>query len=139
MSSELPRGVRNNNPGNIRHDGKTVWEGQTPAQADPDFVTFTSPEYGIRAIAKILHSYRLEGIDTLAGAIARWAPPSENKTGAYCEDVCRRCKLGSDTKVNLDNVLCSLIPAIIAHECSDYSYPVAVLQKGIELAQEKSK
>lgn len=139
MSSELPRGVRNNNPGNIRHDGKTVWDGQAPAQADPDFVVFTSPEYGIRAIAVILHSYKLEGISTIAGAIARWAPQKENNTGAYCEDVCRRCSVGSDVRVDLDSMWEKLVPAIIAHECDDYCYPDAVLQKGLALARPVAK
>lgn len=135
MSSELPRGVRNNNPGNIRHVTGTVWAGQTPTQADPDFVTFIAAAYGIRAIAKILHSYKLEGVDTIEGAVSRWAPASENDTSAYCLDVCQRCETLPSDKVDLDAIAPQLIPAIIAHECSNYAYPEKTILDGIALAR----
>lgn len=131
----LPRGVLNNNPGNIRHVAGTVWAGQTATQADPDFVTFVAAAYGIRAIAKILHSYKLEGIDTIEGAISRWAPASENDTSAYCLDVCHRCETLPSDKVDLDAIAPQLIPAIIAHECADYTYPAQTIADGIALAR----
>jgi hypothetical protein len=57
------------------------WLGQIGC--DPDFVIFSSPIYGIRAMARILRSYKARGIVTLAGIIKTWAPPSENNTAAY--------------------------------------------------------
>ena len=36
----IPRGIRNNNPGNIRHSDQ--WKGLTPEQPDPDFCTFST-------------------------------------------------------------------------------------------------
>lgn len=60
----IPRGIRNNNPGNIRHSDQ--WKGLTPEQPDPDFCTFSTPEYGIRAMGVILLNYqRKHGLKTI--------------------------------------------------------------------------
>ncbi len=48
-----PRGIRNNNPGNIRI-GKTRWQGQKPVQSDGSFVEFETPAAGLRALMKVL-------------------------------------------------------------------------------------
>ena len=53
MNQKLPRGIRNNNPGNIRHGAN--WQGLNPKGRDIDsaFCVFTAPIYGIRALAKV--------------------------------------------------------------------------------------
>ena len=71
------RGIRNNNPGNIRWG--SAWQGLKVdgKEQDKDFCVFIAPEYGIRAMCKILLNYsRLYKINTVAGIIHRWAPPS---------------------------------------------------------------
>ena len=52
-TATAPRGIRNNNGGNIRWDGVTDWQGMTGADAQ-GFVIFSDPVYGVRAMAKIL-------------------------------------------------------------------------------------
>ena len=47
----MTRGLRNNNPGNIRH-GSSQWQGMSAEQPDNAFIKFDDPVYGIRAIAK---------------------------------------------------------------------------------------
>lgn len=54
--AKIARGERNNNPGNIRHGSK--WRGLSIEQADREFCQFVSPEYGIRAIYKLLQTYQ---------------------------------------------------------------------------------
>ena len=82
------RGFRNCNPGNIRH-GTVKWQGMAIEQTDPDFVQFTDPVWGLRAIARIMYSYERDGITTIDGAINRWAPPADNNnTSAYLASVC---------------------------------------------------
>lgn len=77
------RGLRNNNPGNIRRSGGVLYRGETEG-ADKEFRTFTAQRWGFRAIFVLLHTYRLRyGICTIAEAIERWAPPTENNTAAY--------------------------------------------------------
>ena len=80
--SELPRGLRNRNPGNIRRSA-VRYKGETESD-DAAFKTFASTAWGYRAMFVLLHTYRVRHrIATLRGMIARWAPPSENDTDAY--------------------------------------------------------
>lgn len=79
----MTRGLRNNNPGNIRKSG-TVYLGET-VSADASFKTFESVEYGYRAMFVLLHTYQKRyGLKTLRQMISRWAPPEDNNdTEAY--------------------------------------------------------
>lgn len=53
-----PRGIRNNNPLNIRING-TKWEGLCPVQTDKSFFQFRTMAYGYRAAIKTIHEYLL--------------------------------------------------------------------------------
>lgn len=83
----MSRGLRNNNPGNIRLDGR-IWKGEAYPSADRAFKQFISPAWGYRAMFTVLGTYRSRyGINTLRGIIMRWAPPSENDTQGYIKTV----------------------------------------------------
>lgn len=83
-----PRGLRNNNPGNLRLSGDR-WKGLRPVQTDRDFFQFVSMPYGYRALLITLRNYRIRhGCMTISDFIRRWAPPSENNTGSYILRVC---------------------------------------------------
>jgi seryl-tRNA synthetase len=57
-TGRTPRGIRNNNPGNIRRNGDP-WQGLAERQGDVEFFTFkTIPIYGIRALARTLIAYQ---------------------------------------------------------------------------------
>lgn len=82
------RGIRNNNPGNIRRTNDQ-WQGLAPHQEDPEFFTFITMAWGIRAMLVLLKNYRLKyGADTVSKIISRWAPSTENNTQAYINAVC---------------------------------------------------
>ena len=86
----MSRGLANCNPGNIRQS-KVRYKGEVRPSRDPAFKQFESLAWGYRAIFVLLHTYRVRHrIATLRGMIARWAPPSENDTGAYLRTVVRR-------------------------------------------------
>lgn len=113
-----PRGIRNNNPGNIRRS-KSKWQGQSAEGADPDFVTFASPAAGLRALMKTLLTYhRKYGLDTVQSIINRWAPPHENATDHYAQAVARRLKTGLFLALDLGDArtLAELAAAIVNHE-----------------------
>ena len=94
---KTPRGLRNNNPLNIRKSRKTTWVGQSEKQEDRDFVQFCSMAYGYRAAFKVLQNYRvLYDCMTLRQYIHRWAPPIENKTEAYVSSVARTAGVNPD-------------------------------------------
>ena len=116
MTSTL-RGLRNFNPGNIRHGSK--WKGLAGDQTDPDFCTFSSMPYGCRALIKLLITYRWQHrLATVRGIISRWAPTNENETDAYVESVARA--IGFDADAHLPPtaaVLLKVAKAIARHEC----------------------
>lgn len=128
------RGIRNNNPGNIRKSS-TIWAGQAPAakQTDTAFVIFTDPEYGIRAMAKVLTSYLARGIDTLAEIAATWAPPSENNTAAYIKSLSAHTGLDPNARISAADFP-RVIPAIIQHENGEQPYSLETINKGVSLA-----
>jgi hypothetical protein len=90
--TNTPRGIRNNNPLNIRHS-PSRWQGMAVEQTDPSFVQFRSMAYGYRAVCKLLQSYwqrfRKEGKPfTVRTIISRWAPPEDNNdTESYIRSV----------------------------------------------------
>lgn len=120
-TTALPRGIRNQNPGNIRKT-KIAWKGKVPSP-DGEFEQFISPEMGIRAIAKdILTGYR-RGDDTVAKIIAAWAPPSENNTAAYVKTVAAHVGVLPDQVIDVDSwaIMRPLVEAIIRVENGDPS------------------
>lgn len=88
-----PRSVRNNNPGNL--NAGQPWRGLMPRErmnadqkAEDRFAVFSTPEWGFRALCKVLLTYEFNyGLKTVNGIIHRWAPPSENNTTAYVNRV----------------------------------------------------
>jgi hypothetical protein len=113
-----PRGIRNNNPGNIRRSA-TVWRGQSSQQQDPAFVQFSAMYWGVRAMAELIVNYhRLHGIQTITGLILRWAPPSENDSGAYVQAVASFSGYGASDVLSFNDpvTLRQLVRAIIQHE-----------------------
>lgn len=130
------RGIRNNNPGNIRRSSD-AWQGLAPVQDDPAFFKFESPEYGIRAMVRVLKNYQARhGLNTIRQIIARWAPSSENDTAAYIRNMEQWTGLGADLPLDLNQpfVLGALVPAIIRMENGIQPYPDALIAKGISLA-----
>lgn len=130
----IPRGIANNNMGNIRRVDSVVWKGQEQTQTDPSFVQFVTAEYGIRAVVRILRSYKREGLNTIQAAINRWAPPNENDTKAYVMDVCRDCQLQPTDVVDFDAIMDDLVKAICIHENGVMPYSDDQISKGISLA-----
>ncbi|MGY0216559.1 structural protein [Endozoicomonadaceae bacterium StTr2] len=125
-----PRGIRNNNPGNIRHGDN--WVGMCKKQRDKSFVQFDDPRYGIRAMARILNSYERRGVVTIQQVITTWAPPTENNTSAYVNSVSRQLGVKPGTRVKKDHYP-QLIAAIIQHENGHQPYSMQMIREGVNL------
>lgn len=97
----LPRGIRNNNPLNIRRTGKDQWRGLRNTQSDKSFCQFETLEYGWRAAFCLLTRtyYRKYRSYTIRAVISRWAPPTENKTEAYIRNVSRLTGIDPDETI----------------------------------------
>lgn len=126
------RGIRNNNPGNIRLG--LPWQGLSPTQTDPAFCQFVAPQWGIRAMAKILLHYESEEFNTVRLIINHWAPPNENDTDAYIADVAALCQTTPDSPLDVRANLDKLIQAIIRHENGSQPYSADIISLGIDLA-----
>lgn len=83
----VARGIRNNNPGNIRKGIK--WLGRVEPGKDVSFIEFQSMPYGIRALYIDLINKHKSGLKTVRDIIYRYAPPSENLTDAYVASVAK--------------------------------------------------
>lgn len=88
----IPRGIRNNNPLNIRKGSN--WIGLSKTQNDPSFCQFDSMTYGLRAGLIIIRTYMTKyKLTTIHSIVSRWAPPKENDTDAYVKSVSSMMKL----------------------------------------------
>jgi len=123
-----PRGIRTNNPGNMRWDGKSAWVGMTGNAGN--YLSFDTPHNGIRAMARDLKNKAARGVDTVREVITAWAPPFENNTAAYIASVSDYCRCGPDSIP--DRML--LVKAIIRHENGQQPYTDAQIIAGINAA-----
>ena len=121
------RGIRNNNPLNIRHSSDR-WEGARKEQTDKSFVQFETMAYGYRAAWKTLESYWKHFHSTgqcfnVTTIISRWTPPTENDTQAYIRTVLKLSGLGGkenllqpSRKVDTEQLV-KLLAAMTTVEC----------------------
>lgn len=87
---KTPRGIRNNNPLNIRRSSSNAWQGQRREVTDAQFCEFETMEWGIRAALLVLRAYKRRGLVSIADIVLSWAPPSDgNNTRAYIGRVCQ--------------------------------------------------
>lgn len=123
------RGERNNNPGNIRHGSK--WQGLSAQQTDKDFCQFVSPEYGIRAIYKLLQTYQKKyELNTVESIIDRYAPPNENNTAGYINRAAKDIGVSVNEPIDVSSkpVAIALATAIVGVELGYQPYSQKVFE-----------
>ena len=100
---KIPRGLRNNNPGNIRINGD-LFQGEIRPSKDKSFKQFETMAYGYRAIFRILRNYYNNyHLDTIRNMITRWAPPKENHTEKYIQFVSGYSGIPADDPININD------------------------------------
>jgi hypothetical protein len=128
-----PRGIRNNNPGNLRPG--SPWQGlANPSVDESNYLIFTSPAWGIRALAKnLLTQQNTYGLRTVRGIISKYAPATENLTVAYINAVSQDMGVTADQLLNLHNpgTLIDMVRAIIRHENGQQPYDVVTLDAAV--------
>lgn len=118
-----PRGIRNNNPLNIRKGNN--WKGEKSVQHDNAFEEFESMTYGLRAGFIILKKYMsgynglTHKFNTIESMIRRWAPPSENATQKYIDYVSKKSEIPPRRALSFDNkgAMCKIVAAMVEVEC----------------------
>ncbi|MDO5055277.1 MAG: hypothetical protein Q4D86_08155 [Pasteurella oralis] len=107
---------RNNNPGNIRAGAFAKSLGAIGV-GPGGFAIFPDAETGARAIGALMRTKNYNNL-SIADAIARYAPPSENNTAAYQSAIRKKTGLDSSRKMSTlsDAELSRVIDAIKQHE-----------------------
>lgn len=122
----IPRGIRNNNPGNLRVNPANNWQGKLTGSQKKDkaFEEFITLEYGYRALLITLRTYiRKHRLRTLRQIITRWAPPEDhNDTESYIRQVAQYTAIPLGAYISYDDkeALCKLAYAISRVENGQY-------------------
>ncbi|HIU85203.1 MAG TPA: hypothetical protein IAC66_07560 [Candidatus Aphodousia gallistercoris] len=111
------RGMRNNNPGNLR-----AGQGQIGTDSS-GYAVFPTREAGYNAAARQLKGYENAGLDNIASIISKWAPSSENDTRSYINSVVQNMNakgfdVGAYSKLDLSDsaMFKALLDSMINHE-----------------------
>lgn len=128
------RGLRNNNPGNIKKTSD-MWLGLSANQTDDTFFQFKSATYGIRAIMVLLRNYfNKYGLNTIRAIIGRWAPTLENDTNAYTYFVANKLDMNNDETIwQIEPILIDFTKAIVKYENGIDPYPDSVYQEAYNM------
>lgn len=121
-----PRGIRNNNPGNIERNS-IQWQGmltkdQVEAAGgtwDPTFVQFDTPANGVRAIGHVLLSKAARGLVTVDSIIRDY---SKTDQAAYVAKVAGDLNVDPDQPIDVANVLPAFATSIIDQENGQQPY-----------------
>ena len=109
---KIPRGIRNNNPLNLRVGNN--WKGEVANPSDHTFEQFTEMKWGVRAAFVVLRNYiQRHKCNTIRKIISRWAPANENNTLAYIATVSQRANIQPDEPISFDNT-CQMIALLLA-------------------------
>lgn len=134
MNMAAPRGIRNNNPGNLRPGSQ--WKGlATPSIDSGNFLIFISPYWGIRALTIDLLNKQKRGLNTIRKIINVYAPPVENNTTAYIAAIARATNTGADEGIDLAanyGKLYNFVTGIISHENGQMPYTEQQIREGID-------
>ncbi|MDR1198798.1 MAG: structural protein P5 [Prevotellaceae bacterium] len=101
----MSRGLKNNNPGNIRISA-TKYEGEIQPSRDMLFKQFTELQFGYRAMfVLLLYTYQKKyGLQTIREMIMRYAPPLDNNnTAGYISTVSKMSGVDADTPITATN------------------------------------
>lgn len=115
---KLPRGIRNNNPGNIRNSDSTNWRGEVlnHEKEDHAFEEFETMPHGVRAMMKLLQNYQKKyGLKSIAALVERYAPHNENNTSGYIRRVSAEMQIPHNAPIDLSDkaTMCALVDAMI--------------------------
>lgn len=120
-NKKISRGIRNNNPLNIRYVKKNNWKGRTREKKDAEFEEFIDMKWGYRAAFLILYKYMIVyKLRTVFQLCARWAPLNDNNdTMGYVRFVCNRLGCSQNDELSFIDVerMVSLAAAMTKIEC----------------------
>lgn len=126
VAKKEPRGLRNNNPLNIRYVAKNRWQGKVLAayKKDDEFEEFVTMYWGYRAAFILIFNYMNKyGRKTINDIISTWAPAHDgNATGWYIEEVAERIGIPSDQQLSFTDgkTMMQLVQEMTRVECGRF-------------------
>lgn len=124
------RGLRNNNPGNIKYSSANNWEGQTGQDSD-GFAIFSSAEYGVRALGHILMSYAGQGLTSVSAIISQYSATDQS---SYIANVASALGIDPNASIDVEAQLPQLAAAIITQENGLQPYSSTDLDNWVTMA-----
>ena len=94
------------------------WQGQTGCSSS-GFCIFSTMYYGVRAMMKIIINDILAGTNTIHGIISQYAPPNENDTFSYIQNVSNWSGVGIYEVIDEPDQLFQVMAAMIRMETGD--------------------
>lgn len=130
--SNIPRGIRNNNPGNLRKT-KEIWKGEIDEE-DTAFKTFKTPIDGLAGLKLSIDKKFRRGLNTIRQIITSYAPSTENDTVAYIKFISLHTGHSSNESLNLNNkeTIKSIMRAIVLYENGQDPYTNLMYDIAIE-------
>ena len=136
MAKKIPRGIRNNNPLNIRRS-RLKWNHEIFREPmDKSFCQFDEMKYGWRAAFCLLRRYiTVYGANTIEKIIRRWAPSTENNTQAYIEMVSKLANKAPDAPIDFLTIeILQVAAAMCRVENGEFYYPMKKWNRTLLLA-----
>ena len=131
-----PRGVRNNNPGNLKYVPGVAWIGQN-GQDDDGFAIFDSADDGLRALARLLHTYAAwDGVRTIDQLIGRYAPGGVTSVDHYAKFVADDVGVSPCQTIDVDHLIPLIMRAIIWFENGQDPYTRPQIRDAVDEARE---
>lgn len=131
-----PRGIRNNNPFNLRPGD--AWQGLALPPVDGGgYLIFQTSLYGLRAgCIDLVNQQKKHGLNTVRQIISKFAPVTENNTAAYISAVSDQIGVGPDDWLDLTDsgTLQAFAVAVIQHENGQQPYDSSLIEQGAQLA-----
>lgn len=129
-----PRGIRNNNPGNLNYVGQAgaTMEGGEGGR----FAVFESMQHGVAALYKQLQLYFKRGINTLSSIVKTYAPASDNNNvDAYISALTKATGKGANEVLDSGDTstIARLMKGIVDHENGKGYISSSDIMGGIQL------
>ena len=118
-----PRGIRNDNPGNIRWSHAMTWEGECCTD-DDGFIIFNTPADGLKALATLLTTYQVrEHIHTITDLVARYAPAGVVAEDSYAGFISEVVGVGRSERIDIIALMTMIMRAMVWFENGQNPYP----------------
>lgn len=139
LTGDLPRGIRNNNPGNVEHNSRNKWLGLADPASDGRYCRFEHPQFGIRAMLWVLLTYQAKyRLKTIKQLIERYAPRQDkNATDEYIDYVAKKAGLKPTEAISLREfkTAVAVVTAMIEFEngINQQYYPASLVETAVGL------